>query len=212
MIKLPRLYAITDLKRAGKASHLAVVKELIKGGASLIQLREKELPARDFFRQACEAIEYAHRRNVKIIINDRVDIALAAGADGVHLGQHDMPVICARKLLGPRKIIGISTHNLRQFSAALRTDADYISIGPIYPTRTKTDPDPPLGPKIVARLARRIDRPLVAIGGITLENAPELVAAGADSVAVISDLLSYGEIASRTRAFLQALESVPARR
>ncbi len=178
----------------------------------MIQLREKELSAREFFHQAREAIGYAHRHNVKIIINDRADIALAAGADGVHLGQHDMPVIYARQLLGPCRIIGISTHNLRQFIAALRTDADYISIGPIYPTRTKIDSDPPLGPKIVARLAGRIDRPLVAVGGITLENAQELVAAGADSVAVISNLLSHGEIASRTRAFLQALKSVPARR
>ena len=141
---LPQLYALTDVGLSG-LSHADQVEKLSDGGASLIQLREKTLPALEFYRQARAALVLARKRGVRLIINDRVDIALALGADGVHLGQEDIPTEAARRLLGEQAIIGLSTHNIEQATRAAQRDVNYLAIGPIFRTSTKRNPAPAVG-------------------------------------------------------------------
>jgi thiamine-phosphate pyrophosphorylase len=199
--QLPRVYPLTDVQLSG-LSHAEQVRLLTLGGASLIQLREKGMPALEFYEQA----RTAKRSAVQLIINDRVDIALAAGADGVHLGQDDLPPEAARKLLGPRAIIGYSTHNVDQAISATKLPIDYLAIGPIFSTTTKSDTAPVLGLEGLRAVRRAIGEfPLVAIGGITVGNARAVIAAGADSVAVISALLSGADIVSATKTLLEVL-------
>ncbi len=184
------MYPITDAHLSG-LSHAEQVGQFIDGGATLIQLRDKESASRDFFSEGKAALQIARARGVRLIINDRVDIALALRADGVHLGQTDIPVESARRLLGERAIIGLSTHNLLQVRLAAQTSADYIAFGPIFETSTKTNPDPVAGLDAL-RAVRAIitDFPLVAIGGITISNARQVWAAGADAVSSVAALLS----------------------
>jgi thiamine-phosphate pyrophosphorylase len=202
---LPKIYPITDRTISG-LSHSDQVKQLIDGGATLIQLREKTLSPRDFLQDAREALSIAHGAGVKLIINDRVDIALATGADGVHLGQTDMPVEAARRLLGGRAIIGYSTHNLNQVEEAVRLPIDYLAFGPIFPTATKQDPDPIVGLDLLADVKKRVgSMPLIAIGGITNERAATVLARGADSVAVISALFDRAKSIAENLKNLQRL-------
>lgn len=187
---IPKIYPITDT-RITKLSHAEQVERLIDGGATLIQLREKYAAPKEFYEQASTAIKVARSHNVKIIINDRVDIALALQADGVHLGQDDLPPEYARRILGEKAIIGFSTHNLEQARAALKLPIDYLAVGPVYDTKTKENPDDVIGIEGVKTVREFIkDFPLVAIGGITGGNFQEVLNAGADSAAIISDLLS----------------------
>jgi thiamine-phosphate pyrophosphorylase len=195
---LPKIYPITDRAISG-LSHIDQVRRLIDGGATLIQIREKVGSGGEFYDAAVEAIEYARLRSVKIIVNDRVDIALASGADGVHLGQNDLGPEHARKLLGDNAIIGFSTHSIEQALDAVKLPVDYIAIGPIYATSSKTDADPVIGLDGLKAVRNAIGNfPLVAIGGIDRNAAAQVLSAGADSVAVISDLLRFpNEIARR---------------
>ncbi len=201
--KLPQIYPITDA-RLSKLSHAAQVEKFIEGGATLVQLREKYASPKTFYEQAAKALEIARQHNVKIIINDRVDIALALKADGVHLGQDDLPPAQARKILGANAIIGFSTHNPAQAIRALEMPVDYLAIGPVFATKTKENPDPAVGLKGVEIVRQAIgDFPLVAIGGINLQNFREVFDAGADSLAIISDLLNEPEnIAGKHRFFI----------
>jgi thiamine-phosphate pyrophosphorylase len=201
---LPKIYPITDTVVSG-LPHAEQVELLAAGGASLVQLREKRASPREFYRAALEAMLIARRLGVQIVINDRVDIAIAVKADGVHLGQDDLPPDQARSLLGRTRIIGFSTHSLQQALAADDT-ADYIAIGPIYQTLTKERPDPVVGLGVISEVKKHLSKPLVAIGGITLETASAVIEAGADSVAVISELLSAGDIPGRTRRFVDKLD------
>jgi len=205
-IKLPKLYPITDARLSG-LSHAEQVKRLSAGGATFLQLREKHLAPREFYLEAEEALRVARSLGVRLIVNDRADIALALRADGVHLGQDDLPPAAAREVLGDRAIIGFSTHSVEQARIAARLPVDYLGIGPIFPTLSKENPDPVVGLEGLRRV-REItgDIPLVAIGGIRLENIPEVLKAGADSIAVINLLLSEpAEIESRTRDILSQL-------
>jgi thiamine-phosphate pyrophosphorylase len=204
---LPRVYALTDVRMSG-LSHAEQVELLSDGGASLVQLREKDLGPREFYEQAKAAIAVAAQRGVHLIINDRVDVALAVGAHGVHLGQDDMPPDAARELVGPDAIIGYSTHNINQAIAATKLSIDYLAIGPIFNTTTKADTAPVLGLDGLRSVRQAIGAfPLVAIGGITRGNAREVIAAGADSVAVISALFSNSTgITEATRSLLQDLQ------
>lgn len=187
---IPRIYAITDRGLSG-LSHLAQCERLIEAGAMLIQIRDKSTGSDELFRDVMECVSLAKARGVSIIINDRVDIAIACEADGIHLGQRDMAVPDARKLLGPGRIIGVSTHNEQEVCDALLSDSDYIAIGPVFGTSSKTDPEPILGVDGFVRLREMIhDRPVVAIGGICPTNHQGVLSAGADSVAVISALYS----------------------
>jgi thiamine-phosphate pyrophosphorylase len=205
-MQLPRIYPLTDTKLTG-LSHAEQLELLTLGGATLIQLREKHLSPCAFYEQA----KLAARRRVQLIINDRADIALAVSADGVHLGQDDMPPDAARKLLGPNAIIGYSTHNIEQAIAATKLPIDYLAIGPIFATTTKTDTAPVLGLDGLTAVRRAIGTfPLVAIGGITHANAHQVIQAGADSVAVISAVLSdSGRIPEATHSLLQDLQDFP---
>ena len=198
---LPGLYPITDTL-ISRLSHAEQVERFAAGGATLVQLREKRASPREFYEAASQAISLARTLEVRIVINDRVDIAIAVKADGVHLGQNDLPPDRARLLLGIDRIVGYSTHNLEQALAATSTPVDYIAIGPVFQTRTKDRPDEVVGLEIVRKVKQQITKPLVAIGGITLESAPLVIAAGADSLAVISDLFSSDDIVERTRRFL----------
>lgn len=203
---LPKLYPITDTRLTG-LSHAEQVERLAAGGATLIQLREKLATPREFYHAALEAMRVARRLGVQIIINDRVDIAMAVEADGVHLGQDDLPPERARQLLGPSRLVGFSTHNLNQALAADSAPIDYLAIGPVFQTSTKEKPDPVVGLDGLGEIKRGLTKPLVAIGGITLDRAGSVIAAGADSVAVIADLYSAGNITERTREFLTRLNS-----
>ena len=201
--RLPLVYPITDTQISG-LSHADQVRLLADGGATLVQLREKQMPALDFYNEAKAAIQLG----LTLIINDRVDVALAVNAAGVHLGQDDLPPAAARKLLGDEAVIGYSTHNLAQAQAAATLPVDYIAFGPIYQTTSKANPDAAVGLDGL-RAVREVvgDIPLVAIGGITAANAADVIDAGADSVALIGGLLSGGpaEIAVRLRTLTENL-------
>ena len=191
--QLPKIYPITDVRLSG-LSHAEQVKKLIDGGASVIQLREKYLAPKDFYDDAEKALKIARQKNVKIIINDRVDIALALRADGVHLGQDDLPPDNARKILGEKAIIGFSTHNVEQAVEALKFPVDYIAVGPVFATATKENADAVVGLEGVKNVRQTIgDFPLVAIGGIKSENFRAVLDAGADSVAIVSGIVSDAE-------------------
>ena len=201
-----RLYPITDTK-ISRLSHARQVAQLTEGGAPLIQLREKGLAPREFYREAEIAMRVAHNNGAHLIINDRADIALALGASGVHLGQDDLPPDAARRLLGPDAIIGLSTHSVAQAQLAAGMPINYLAIGPIFSTSTKVNSEPVVGLDGLRRVRDVVGAvPLVAIGGITAGNAPLVISAGADAVAVISALFAEESgISDTTRNFLQLL-------
>lgn len=206
-LTLPKLYPLTDARLSGLA-HAEQVRRLAAGGARLVQLREKHASPREFCAAAAAAVALARQLGVVLIVNDRADIALAARAGGVHLGQDDLDPAAARRLLGDDLIIGYSTHNLEQARAAARLPVDYVAFGPVFPTRTKERPDPTVGLEALGRVRDALGpvTPLVAIGGITRERARAVLAAGADSVAVVSALVAEPEeIERRTREFLAGL-------
>jgi len=182
-----RLYLVTDRGLAGSGNIVDIVREAVLGGVTMVQLREKSLNTRDFIRLAQEMKRAIG--TVPLIINDRVDVALASGADGVHIGQSDMPYEMARKLMGPDRIIGLSVENMDQVREAEGLDVDYLGISPVFDTPTKTDTAPAFGLEGL-RCAAQISRhPLVAIGGIKIANAADAVAAGADGIAVVSAIV-----------------------
>lgn len=198
-----RVYPITD-RQLSKLSHAQQVSKLIEADATLIQLREKiESPA-EFYYQAAAALQMARERGVALIINDRADIALALHADGVHLGQEDLPPEAARRLLGPAAIIGYSTHNLKQARLAAQMPVDYIAIGPIFATATKVSSNPPVGLANLSLVREAVGSiPLVAIGGITRENMGAVLNSGADAVALISPIWTpEAEFDSKMRQIL----------
>jgi thiamine-phosphate pyrophosphorylase len=207
-LRLPRVYPITDISLSG-LSHAEQVQELASGGATFIQLREKQKSANEFYAEARAAVRVAHQLGIKLIINDRVDIAMAVGADGVHLGQDDMPVVVARGLLGPESIIGLSTHNASQALAAIKLPIDYLAIGPVFATNSKADTADVLGLSGLAEVRGIVQNlPLVAIGGINDSNASAVVETGADSIAVISCLLNDpSQIKETTQKLLNHLLS-----
>jgi thiamine-phosphate pyrophosphorylase len=203
---LPKLYPITDVRLSG-LSHAEQVLRLSAGGATFVQLREKHLSPREFYDEAVRALRVARERGVRLIINDRVDIALALRADGVHLGQDDLQPEAARRLLGEEAIIGFSTHNLEQAREAARLRVDYIAIGPIFNTSSKENPDPTVGLDGLSSVRQAVGSiPLVAIGGMTRENARVVLDRGADSVAVIGALLARPDrVEEHTRQFISAI-------
>ena len=209
LFRLPRVYPLTDEKLSG-LSHAEQVRWLSLGGATLVQLREKQMSPKEFYEQARAAVEVAKQCGVRLIINDRVDVALAVGAHGVHLGQDDMPPEAARKLLGEQAIVGYSTHNVEQAIEASKLPLDYLAIGPIFTTSTKSNTAPVLGLEGLHAVRQAIgDFPLVAIGGLTSANARDVIEAGADSVAVISALLANPDrITEATKTLFQSL-SIP---
>ncbi len=202
---LPKIYPITDTGISG-LTHADQVRRLIDGGAAMIQLRDKSASAREFYDDVVEAMRIArNREGTKFIINDRVDIALAVGADGVHLGQDDLPPEHARTILGERSVIGFSTHSVGQARNALNLPIDYIAVGPIFPTSSKRDHEPVIGLDGLRSVREIVGRfPLVAIGGITRKTAVSVFGAGADSISLISDVISDPAVISdRMRELMQ---------
>jgi thiamine-phosphate pyrophosphorylase len=194
--RLPRVYPITDTQISG-LSHADQVALFAEAGATLVQLREKRASAAEFYEAAKAALAVAAERGVQLIVNDRVDIALAIAASGVHLGQDDLPPEAARRLLGDEAVLGYSTHSVSQALEAAALPIDYLAIGPIFSTRTKENPDPVVGLEGLRTVRDAIGRlPLVAIGGITPAHAVDVIRAGADSVAMISGLWDEGSIVS----------------
>jgi len=206
--ELPRLYPVTDRRLSG-LTHAEQVARLCEGGARLVQLREKHLSPREFYAEAVEALRVARLFGARLIINDRADVALAVGADGVHVGQDDVPAEAVRALLGEGAVVGFSTHGVGQAVEAAAMPVSYVAIGPVFATSSKENPDPVVGLEGVRRVREAVGGfPVVAIGGVTAESAPSVIAAGADSVAVIGALLSTrdpAEITRRTRDLLARL-------
>ena len=202
---LPRLYVILD---AALLTHpeKEIAASLADAGVRLLQYRNKQASARDLLDKSRALAEALLPRQVRFIVNDRADVAALAGASGVHVGQDDLGVESARSILGLSSLIGVSTHNLEQFKLAAATSADYIALGPIFETGTKANPDPVVGVEMIRSARRLTEKPIVAIGGITLQRAAEVIAAGADSVAVISDILRALDPAKRAHEFIELLE------
>jgi thiamine-phosphate pyrophosphorylase len=203
---LPSLHAIVDVdvcRNAGWAP-IDLVRALLDGGARLIQLRAKTMDSGPFLELAEAAVQLAATAGGHVIVNDRVDIARLSNAAGVHVGQEDLSPAHARAQLGPDAIVGYSTHSVPQIEEALRQPLSYLAVGPIFGTRTKDTGYSAVGLQLVAAAVRLAgELPVVAIGGITLDNARSVFEAGATSVAVISDLISTGDPAERTRSYLQ---------
>jgi thiamine-phosphate pyrophosphorylase len=190
LFRLPPVYPITDTQISG-LSHEEHVAMFAESGATLVQLREKRAPALQFYEDAKAALAVAASHGVQLIINDRVDIALAVGAAGVHLGQDDLPPQVVRRLLGNDAIIGYSTHSVAQALAAASLPIDYLAIGPVFGTNTKENPDPVVGLDGLRAVRSAIPTlPLVANGGITPANTSDVLQAGANSAAMISGLWS----------------------
>ncbi len=188
-LQLPVVYPLTDPEISGLTLS-EQIHRLADGGATLIQVRDKRSPSRAFYESAIDALAVARDRRVRILINDRVDIALVCDADGVHLGQEDVPPKQARRLLGNKAIIGYSTHTIPQVKAALELPVDYLAFGPIFSTSTKEKADPAVGLEMLAEVKSLAGAmPIVAIGGIDETNILSVMKAGADSAAVIRSIM-----------------------
>ena len=206
----PRLYAIIEPALL-TISELALADALAESGVELIQYRNKTASSRQIFDISLQLSKLLASRGVRFIVNDRPDIALLAGAGGVHVGQEDLSVEDARTICGPDRWVGVSTHSLEQVAAADRTSADYIAFGPIFPTATKKNPDAVVGTELLRQARKITAKPIVAIGGITLERALEVYRAGADSLAVIRDLICAANPRERAHEFLAVAASFATR-
>lgn len=202
------LYPILDATLETRDTLAISIKALAAAGCRLVQLRAKELSSGELLRWAEIAVNAARGRGCEIIINDRADVALVAHARGVHVGQDDLSVAGARRVLGNDAIVGVSTHTIEQARAADSMEVDYVAIGPAYATDSKADADAPLGPDYIRQVRDVVQKPLVAIGGITLERAPELLSTGVDAVAVISALKNGPSLEGEAKKWL-ALEDSP---
>jgi len=198
---LPALYAIVD-PLDGERAPAALAALLLAGGARLLQLRMKSASSRDLLAAAERIRPLAHAAGALFLVNDRPDVARAVEADGVHLGQDDLPVAAARRVLGPGRMVGVSTHDVEQARAAVADGADYVAVGPIYATTSKDHPIPPRGLELVRAVRAAVPCPIVAIGGITAETAPLVRAAGADAVAMIGALVRAPDPAAAVREAL----------
>lgn len=204
---LPRLYVILD-RALLTVPETACALRLTDAGVRLLQYRHKAASARELLEHSRQLSTDLIPQGVTFIVNDRADVAALSGASGVHLGQEDLDVEAARSVMGAGKLVGVSTHNFEQFQQATTSSADYIAVGPVFSTATKSNPDPVVGTELLRRVRPLSDKPIVAIGGITLERAVEALQAGADSVAVISDILRAPDPARQARQYIDLLEAV----
>ena len=206
------LYLVTDRSLSKGRSTAEIVAAAVAGGVSCIQLREKSCGTREFLNEALALQPLLKSRNIPLIINDRLDIALAIEADGVHLGQSDMPLGRARKIAGDSLIIGISAESVDDALRAEQQGADYIGISPVFSTPTKTDIAPPLGLEGVRQIRALVDIPLVGIGGINSDNAESVLAAGADGIAVVSAIVSAADPAGAAKKLKTLIDQVLAQK
>jgi thiamine-phosphate pyrophosphorylase len=204
--KIGRLHILTDDVLQSTFSHVELAQLAIKGGADTIQFRQKMGSTKRLIEIARRMRELCFKENAIFIVNDRVDVAIAVDADGVHLGQEDFPIPLARKLLGKSKIIGGSAATPEEAERCFSEGADYVGFGPVYPTGSKSDAGPVSGPRILRRVVRKTSLPIIAIGGITREKVPEVMAAGAYGIAVISAVCCEKEPEAATRFLQNALK------
>lgn len=200
------VYPVTCEALSAGRSNLEVLEGVIEGGAKIIQLREKDYSERDFYDLGLRFREITARANVLLIINDHVDIALAVEADGVHLGQDDLPPRVARRLV-PELLIGVSTHSLEQALEAQESGADYINIGPIFPTKTKKGASHFLGPGMIGHVSRNIQVPFTVMGGIDLSNIDQVLAQGAGRVAMVTAITKAPDIPQRVRELRERIRA-----
>ena len=200
------LYLVTDRGLARGRTTLEIVSAAVDGGVSVVQLREKDCSTRDFIEQALTLKEFLKSRAVPLIINDRLDVAQAVKADGVHLGQTDMPLETAKKILGDAMIIGISAESLQDAIEAEKGGADYLGVSPIYATPTKTDTAPPLGLEGLQEIRKTVKIPLVGIGGLTEKNSADVIRNGADGVAVVSAIVAADDPEAAARNLRHVIE------
>jgi thiamine-phosphate pyrophosphorylase len=203
---LPRLYVILDAALI-TSSERDCALSLAEAGVRLLQYRNKSAPARQYLESSRKLAEALLPQGVSFFVNDRPDVAFLAGATGVHVGQDDLDVEQARQVIGSGKLLGVSTHNPEQFQRAAASSADYIALGPIFSTSSKANPDPVVGLDLLRKVRPLTDKLVVAIGGISLERAAAVIEAGADSVAIISGILSAGDPAQRARQYIDVLAS-----
>jgi thiamine-phosphate pyrophosphorylase len=209
-LTLPSLYAIVDADAVVRTGWqpLDLAAAYLRGGARFLQLRAKSMPGAELLATSSAVVQLARCHQACVIINDRADIARLAGADGVHVGQEDLAPAAVRAIIGDAALVGLSTHTIEQIDRAVREPVSYVAIGPVFDTATKATGYERVGLEMVREAARRATAqgvPLVAIGGMTLENAASVLAAGAASVAIISDLLSTGDPEARVRAYVARL-------
>ncbi|MGQ9476602.1 MAG: thiamine phosphate synthase [Actinomycetota bacterium] len=203
------LYVITAADAGGGRGHLDVMRAALAGGADAVQLRDKEAVGGELYRLALEALVILRggERRPLFLVNDRVDVARAVGADGVHLGQEDLPASAARAILGPEAVLGLSVGSVEEALAAEREGADYLGVGPIFPTPSKPDAGEPLGLEGLRAIRRAVDLPLVAIGGVNENNLEGVFEAGADGVAVISAVISARDMEEAVRRLRRAVDA-----
>nr|HID60070.1 thiamine phosphate synthase [Desulfobacterales bacterium] len=193
------LYLVTDRGLSRGRTTLEIVQRAVRGGVTCVQLREKMCPTREFIEEALAIKGFLKSHNIPLIINDRVDVALAVQADGVHLGQNDMPLEMAKAILKDSMIIGISAESVEDAVEAEKGGADYIGVSPVFSTPTKTDTPPPLGLQGVREIRNRVRIPIVGIGGLNRENSGSVIKHGADGIAVVSAIVAADdpEVAAR---------------
>ncbi len=208
-IKDWRLYVITDEPLSRGRNHFQIAQAAIEGGANVIQYRDKTASSRKMYEDALQLQKLCRKKQIPFIVNDRLDIALAVDADGLHVGQKDLPASVARKWLGQDKILGVSAETLEQAIAAEKDGADYLGVGPVFEARrTKPDTIEPLGLSLLSDVNKHCQKPIVAIGGIKNENAAAVIEAGADCVAVISAIVSAENIADAARQIKNTVEQM----
>ncbi|MDQ7842320.1 MAG: thiamine phosphate synthase [Armatimonadota bacterium] len=201
------VYVITDRSIGGGRSHEEMVAAAIAGGATIVQVREKRLPTRAFVEAVARARAVAVAAGIPLIVNDRVDVALAVDADGVHVGPDDLPVAVARRLLGRHKIVGASAGTVEEAVAAERDGATYLGVGSVFATSSKPDAGAPIGVAALQEIVRAVRIPVVGIGGITAANASRVIAAGASGVAVISSVVGADDITAATRRLVEVVRA-----
>jgi thiamine-phosphate pyrophosphorylase len=207
MKKIGRLHVITDIDLQDRFSHVELAKMAIAGGADTIQFRQKSGATRKMIETARLMKHLCARAGVTFIVNDRFDIAIASGSDGVHLGQDDFPIPLAREILGGSKIIGGSAVTLEEAQKCLEEGADYVGFGPVYPTASKADVGPVTGIDLMKEVMDKVPLPLIAIGGVNTDNAPEVIQAGAHGIAVISAVCCQQDPEQATRELFRALKA-----
>jgi len=206
MVKDFHLYVITGEQFHPGRGYLEVMEEAILGGADIIQLREKNKSKKELLEMARELKKLTTKYDIPFIVNDHIDIALAVDADGIHLGQDDLPLAEARRIMGPNKIIGISTHALEEAIEAEKNGADYIGVGPVYETKSKVDVVDPVGLGYVQEVVKHTTIPFVAIGGIKLHNLEQVLQAGAKSICVISAIVGAENVKDTATAFSKRIK------
>ena len=200
-----RLCLIADAEAAGDRSLVSIIREAVEAGTTLVQLRGKKLSTRRFLNLALETSEYLRSRDIPLIINDRIDVALSCNADGVHLGQEDLPLPFARKILGEQRLIGISVNTVKEAEEAVANGASYLGVGPIYDTSSKEELRTILHLEGLRNIRKKVKIPILAVGGIQAKNACEVISSGADGIAVISAIMASKDIAKAARRLFRAI-------